>query len=299
MKKILLLIMTITTFSTQACIVLLADGNGKKDHPAIKHYLESSDKTRSIVIENPTDMNCKFSIQKRELIQSRDGSYSFLPSQPGIKIERSLTPFMSLLDESGRQVFDIEMQLAAKSKATYSLQIDIPEQLNNGSYHAGFEIEFPQASTSMVLGEVYYTTKNSQVSPMLKFIKYNSENKKLLSATSNKGNAYTFFKMKLIYTDPLTGFESKGVTIDKEFYPFELNIRNHLLPNRKTIITESSLSGHLKLLRKQFSEKFPNEVFPEHLNLTIIPLYGIDHDEWVNHKSIPLSLKSIMIKTNK
>ncbi|MFG1591394.1 hypothetical protein [Halobacteriovorax sp. CON-3] len=298
MKYFLTLILLCANLTTSACLVLQKDDNGKKSHPAIKHYLEGGDKKREIVVKNVSDETCQFTIIKTELIQSRDGSYSYLPYKIGQNIKFSLAPFMSLLDERGNESFAIEQSLAPGETRHYGLQINIPAAQNIGSFQAGYKIDYLNGSTSFIVGEIYYSTKQTQVSPQLRFLKFDKRKKKLAYAVANKGNAYTFFTMNLIYTDPMTGFESRGVVDEDQLYLFKANIRNHLLPGGKTILSEISLKSHIRGLKKQFAEQFPGQEFPEVLNLTAIPLYGIDYENWQNHKNIPLGLKSVMIQTN-
>lgn len=298
MKYFLTLILLCANFTASACLVLQKDDNGKKSHPAIKHYLEDGDKKREIVIKNVTSETCRFTIIKTELIQSRDGSYSYLPSRVGQEINYSLSPFMSLLDEKGLESFAIEQSLAPGETRHYGLQINIPAAQNIGSFQAGYQINYLNGSTSFIVGEIYYSTKQTQVSPQLRFLKFDKKKKKLAYAVANKGNAYTFFTMNLIYTDPMTGFESRGVVDEEELYLFKANIRNHLLPGGKTILSQISLDSHIRNLKKQFKYQFPGQEFPKVLNLTAIPLYGIDYENWQNHKNIPLGLKSVMIQTN-
>ncbi|EPZ51074.1 hypothetical protein M902_2871 [Bacteriovorax sp. BAL6_X] len=298
MNYFLTLILLCAHLTTSACLVLQKDDNGKRSHPAIKHYLEDGDKKREIVVKNVTEENCHYTIIKTELIQSRDGSYSYLPSREGQEVKYSLSPFMSLLDEKGNESFAIEQSLGPGQTRHYGLQVNIPKEQSVGSFQAGYKIDYMNGSTSFIVGEIYYSTKQTQVSPQLKFLKFDKNKKKLLYAVANKGNAYTFFTMNLIYTDPMTGFESRGVLDNDKLYLFKANIRNYLLPGGKTILSQISLDSHIRNLKEQFKQQFPDQDFPRVLNLTAIPLYGIDYNDWQNHKNLPLGLKSVMIHTN-
>ncbi|MFG1499020.1 hypothetical protein ABMA70_02340 [Halobacteriovorax sp. XZX-3] len=298
MKIFLTIILLCANLSASACLVLQKDDNGKKSHPAIKHYVEDGDKKREIVVKNTSDSICRYTIIKTELIQSRDGSYSYLPYRIGQDVSYSLAPYMSLLDEKGIESFSIEQSLAPGETRHYGLQINIASDLKTGSFQAGFKIDYMSGATSFIVGEIYYSTKEAQVSPQLRFLKFDKKKNKLTYALANKGNAYTFFEMNLIYTDPISGFESHGVTVDNELHLFKANIKNHLLPGGKTILSEISLKSHLRNLRKQFAQQYPGLDFPEVLNLTAVPLYGIDYENWTNHKNLPLGFKSVMIQTN-
>ncbi|WP_419173402.1 hypothetical protein [Halobacteriovorax sp.] len=298
MKRIICVTLMLTNIATFACAILQKGENGNRSHPAIKHFVEEKDENRQIVLKNITDEDCTFTIAKTELIQARDGSYSYLPYKIGQTTKRSLNPYISLLDDKGSESFNIIQSLAPNETKSYAVQINIPKAENLGSYHSGFQIDFTNKQTSFMLGEIYYSTKNTSVSPQLRYLKFLKDKKKLAFAVTNKGDAYTFFTMNLVYTDPITGFESKGVLDEDDMFLYKANLNNYLLPNGRTILGEVSLKYHIKNLRRQFNEQFPGQLFPEVLNLTAIPLYGIDYENWENHKNIPLGLKSIMIQTN-
>lgn len=298
MNKIAILFSFLIVNSTFACLVLEADGNGDKDHPYIKHFNENGDKKRQIVLKNYTSEDCEFSINKLELIQSKNGAYSYLDARPGINVKRSLNPYMTIVDVDGNDTAGRTLIIGANNKKNYNIIINLPEDKKEGSFHAGYKVKFEGGYSNYLIGEIYYTNSNQIAAPRFNFFKFNEEKNALTYAIKNTGNAYTFLDIQLIYSDPFTGFESNGVRDEEDnLYKFKALFRTYPLPEGRTIVSDYKIDKHLRILKKQFKKQFPDKEFPSLLNVVAIPFYGIDFNTWKNHKNIPLTPKSVMIKT--
>lgn len=298
-RFLIVFILSLFSFSSFACLVFINDSNGDRAHSSIKHYNPIYDKTHILVLENANkDEACEFVISPVEMIQNTDGRYRFIKSKPGMKLKRSVVPYMEVRDQNGNNVLGEVSYISPGQRVTYGIQFNVPKELQSGSYHGGVQFDFIDNIASFLLSEINLNYGDDQAKLQLDRISYNQETKKLEFKLINIGGGYTFFKIGLIFTDPITGFERSFYTDTQDNrIGYFAHIRNHALPSGQRISAKYSIKTYLRILKKEFSDTFPGQQFPKQLNITMLPVYGIDHASWKNHYYKKLRFKSIKIPT--
>lgn len=284
----MLLIATFSISTSQACITLESPRNGAKSHPTIKHFSESHDTVRQIILHNENSSeSCIVQVSTVELIQKLDGGYQFLDAIPGFNTDRSLLPYMDVRNQNGQSVINTSLVVAPKSMVALNYFFNFSSADKSGSYHAGVKLSFPNYSSYISIVETYFTFDSSTEEINLLKLDFNPSNKRFEYTLENAGDAYTFFRFEVTLIDPLTSFErSIYQSTNGSVRRFLGNIRNFPLPKSEAAAKLSdafSINNFTELFKNEFSKQYPGQSLPNVLIAVITPSFGIDHANWKNH----------------
>lgn len=283
-----------------ACVTMESPNNGEKSHPFIKHFSQSYDKVRQIILHNEdAEQTCQINISTVELIQKLDGGYQFLDAIPGFAMDRSLLPYMDLRDHRGQSVINTQIAVAPKTMVALNYTFNFPQDKQSGSYHGGIKLSFPQYGSFISTVETYFTFDAASENIDVLKLDYDTRNKRMDYTIQNKGDAYTFFRFEVTLVDPVTGLERSYFQSDSgKVRRFLGNIRNFPLPKDQASAKLSASFGmrnFFELYLDEYKKQFPNEAAPDVLIAVITPAFGIDHANWKNHNFRYLKRKTFTI----
>lgn len=302
MKEVNLLTIVLTLVMSGdalACLALVNPTNTTRSSAQVKHFYENQTYEKIFRVENiDKDDPCHFEILPTELIQKADGRYQYLPSRPGLLIERSATPYFSLSKVDGSNALETPLTLEAGEIVNFYFNENFPNDKRQGSYHAALQFKLRDYPSTLILNEFYYTFEDHQPQLELKNARFSHEAQRLQFDLINTGNAYTFFKIELTFVDPVSGFQSSQYLNSQERpVNFQVNIRNYPLArnsSERVISSSYSLKNYLRLFKDQLTKQ--GHSIPSRVITILTPRYGIDFQGWERHYQRTLPRQTLELR---